>query len=180
MSDVSFVVGVLGICVGTGSIVYAYSIKREVNKILKKQKDNVQGSCKVNTNKNTDKIHRHFKEIIRITKNIDVESDNLEEFANHSNINAELHSYYQAERINMQNLLEKSTKELGSWSDLDKNVRLELENVIEDFRWLINDFFQVHRDEEMQMRVWIENRSKLISKKYNIEQIHRSNKEILF
>ena len=178
-NDIGSIASVLGVFLGIGSIAYAYFIKREVHKISEKQKDNAQGPYKVNTNKNTDEIHRHFKEIIRITKNTDVESDDLEESVNHSNINAELYSYCQAERANMQNLLEKSTRELGSWSDLDKNVRLELERVIEDFRWLINDFFQVNRDEEMQMRVWIENHSKLTSKKHDIEQILRSNKEIL-
>ena len=178
-NDIGFIASILGVCLGICSIAYAYFIKREVHKISEKQKDNAQGPYKMNTNKNTDEIHRHFKEIIRITKNTDIESDDLEESVNYSNINAELHSYYQAERANMQNLLEKSTRDLGSWSDLDKNVRLKLEKVIEDFRWLINDFFQVNRDEEMQMRVWIENRSKLTLKKYDIEQILQSNKEIL-
>ena len=97
------------------------------SKISEKQKDNAQGSYKVNTSKNTNNIHMYFKEIIKITKKTDVESDDLEESINYSNINAELHSYYQAERVNMQNLLEKSTRELGSWSDLDKNIRWKLE-----------------------------------------------------
>ena len=177
--DIGFIASIVGAVIGIGAIAYAYFIKREVHKISEKQKDNAQGPYKMNTNKNTNEIHRHFKEIIRITKNTDVESDDLEESVDHSNINAELHSYYQAELVNMQNLLEKSTRELGSWSDLDKNVRLKLEKVIEDFRWLIKDFFQVNRAEEMQMRIWIENYSKLTSKKYDIEQILRSNKEIL-
>ena len=70
-------------------------------------------------------------------------------------------------------------RELGAWSDLDKDVRLKFEEIINDFRWLVNNFFEIDRDEEMQIRIWTANHDKLLNKKYNIEQILKTNKKIL-
>jgi len=176
-NDIGSIASIIGMFIGFGAIVYAYYIKREVYNISNKQTENAQGPYKLNTSKNMDEIHRYVKEIIRITKNID--GDELEESVNHSNITAELNSYYQADEKKMKLLLEESVRELGAWSDLDQNVRLKLSDIINCFRWLVNDFFEINRDEEMQIRIWTENHEKLTTKKYTIERILKSNKEIL-
>lgn len=170
---------ILGFVVGALAIILTVAIYRKVNSIRSKQVENAQGPYKLNSSKNMNEIHRYFKEIIRITKNTDLDGDELDESINHSNVNAELNSYYQAEKKKMEVLLEKSTRELGAWTDLDQSVRLTFAEIIEDFCWLVNDFFEINRDEEMQIRIWIENHEKLITEKYTIEQILKANKEIL-
>ena len=168
----------IGVPIGIGAIVYAYFIKQEVHNISKKQQENAQGPYKLNTSKNLNEIHKYFKEIIRITKNAKLD-DELEESKNNSEINAELKSYYQAEKPKMQMLLDKSTPELKAWSDLDQSLRLKFEEVIINLQWLINDFFEVNQDEEMQIRIWTENHKELTSKKFDIEEILKINKEML-
>lgn len=169
----------IGVPIGIGAIAYAYFIKREVHSISKKQKENAQGPYKLNTSKNMNEIHMYFKKIIGITKNTNLEDDELKESKNYSDVNAELNSYYQAEKMKMQMLLDKGTQELKAWSDLDQTIRLKFEEIIKDFQWLLNDFFEITQDEEMQIRIWTENYKKLTSKKYNIELILKANKEIL-
>ena len=105
----------IGVPIGIGAIVYAYFIKRQVDDISNKQKENAQGPYKLNTSKNMNEIHRCFKQVIRITKNTESDSDELEESENYSNANAELNSYYQAEKNKMQLLLDKSIRELKAW-----------------------------------------------------------------
>lgn len=178
-SNIGSIASIIGVFLGIGAIAYAYFIKREVHGISAKQKENAQGPYKLNTAKNLNEIHNCFKSIIRITKNTDGDGDELEESVNHINITAELNSYYQADKNKMELLLEKSVRELGAWSDLDKDVRLKFEEIIGDFRWLVNNFFEIDRDEEMQIRIWTTNHEKLLSKKYDIEQILKTNKEIL-
>ena len=179
LSDAGSYASIVGVFISIGAIVYAYFIKREVNIISKKQRENAQGPYKINTSKNTNEIHDYFKEIIRITKNVDVENMELEESIDYDNVTAELNSYYNANKTKMNLLLEKSIRDLGAWYDLDKDVRPKLEEIIENFRWLINEFFKINEDQEIQTRIWTDNHNELLGKKYDIELILNATRKIL-
>ena len=161
----------IGVPIGIGAIVYAYFIKRQVDNISNKQKENAQGPYKINTNNNLNEIHNYFKDVIRLTKNIDPEKSDLDESIDDSSITAELESYYQQNTKKMNKLLDKSTQDLLAWYDLDKDIRPKFQEIIDSLQWLINDFFQSDGDEEMQTRVWTDNHDELLKRKFKIEKI---------
>jgi len=179
LADAGSIASILGAIVGIGAIVYAYYIKRQVNDISKRQKENAQGPYKINTSKNMNEIHGYFRDIIRITKNLDPEKLELEENMDYTNVTSELDSYYNSNKKKMISLLEKTIRDLGVWYDLDKNIRPKFEEIIENFQWLTNEFFESNKDQEMQTRIWTDNYDELLQKKYKIEQILDSHQKTL-
>ena len=156
---------------GAGAIAYAYFIKRQLDNISNNQKENAQGPYKINTSNNLDETHSYFKDVIRLTKDIDPEKSDLDETIDYASVTAELNSYYQQNTKKMNELSEKSTQDLLAWHDLDQDIRPKFQEIINSLQWLINDFFRSSGDEEMQTRVWTDNHDELLKRKFKIENI---------
>jgi len=157
---------ILGFSVGIIAIIITVAIYKKVETIRKKQSDNVQGPYKANTEKNMNEIHGHFRDLIRITKDYDKDSE-----INQDGVTTEIESYYHANDSKIKSLFEKSGRDLQLWFDLDQSKRKQYQSIIDDFSWLINEFFQTNDDGEMQTRIWTDNHHELLQKKFRIEGI---------
>lgn len=157
---------ILGFSVGIIAIIITVAVYKKVETIRKKQSDNAQGPYKVNTERNMNEIHGHFRDLIRITKDYDKDSE-----INQDSATTEIESHYHANDSKMKSLFEKSERDLQLWFDLDQSKRKQYQSIIDDFSWLINEFFQTNDDDEMQTRIWTDNHHELLQKKFRIEGI---------
>jgi len=163
--EIGLIFTILGFVVGVMAIILTVLIYRKVNSIKTKQVENAQGPYKSNTETNMNEIHGYFRDIIRITKEYDKDLEIS------PSMNSQIESYYDANNSKMNSLLEKSKRDLELWIDLDKNKRKNYQLIIDDYDWLINEFFQTNGNEEMQTRIWTDNHHDLLQKKFRIEGI---------
>ena len=160
----------IGTTVGIISIILTGIIYRRVDTIRKKQIKNAQQPYESNTSNNMNNIQEYFQEICRITKDYNdnvskIESDNYE------NMNSRIATYYESNMSKMKLLLEKSDRDLERWIDLDQNKRIKYKNIIEHFEWMINEFYQMRDDEDIQLRIWTKNYHEMMQKKLLIDHI---------
>jgi len=163
--EVGLLFTILGFTAGIIAIIITVAIYKKVDSIRKKQSDNAQGPYKANTEKNMNEIHGYFRDLIRITKYYDKDSEVPQDMT------TEIESYYSTNDSKIKSLFEKSGRDLELWIDLDQGKRKQYQSIIDDFSWLINEFFQTNDDDEMQTRIWTDNHHELLQKKFRIEGI---------
>ena len=117
-------------------------------------------------------ILTHFVEIDRISTIIDSEESEegieiKDEPANE--IILHLNRYYKQNYKKMIMLLDNVKISLGTWSSLDPKKRGMYADIIEDFRWLVNDYFSITKEESIQFRMWDTQHNSVSEKRYDID-----------
>jgi len=172
--EVGLVFSILGFVVGIIAIIIALKIHGKVTAIEIKQKENAEAPYSTNTVKNMDDIHDNFRDIVRFVKRVDFDQPE-----SHTPITQKLDSYYTTNLEKMTVLFQKSKNDLLMWVNLDKDIRTKYWKIIENFQWLIQDYFKTNINEEVQTRMWTENYQELLNKKHEIETILQSKEEEL-
>ena len=121
-----------------------------------------------------DDIHENFRDIVRFVKRV-----NFDQPETHAPITQKLDSHYTVNLEKMISLSQKSRNDLLMWVNLDKDLRTKYWQIVENFQWLIQDYFKIGINEELQTRMWTENYQELLSKKHEIEEILQSKEEEL-
>jgi len=172
--EVGLLFSILGFVVGIIAIIITLKIYSKVKSIETKQRENAEAPYSTNTIKNMDDIHENFRDIVRFVKRV-----NFDQPETHTPITQKLDLYYTANSEKMTMLFQKSKGDLLMWVNLDKDLRIKYWQIVENFQWLIQDYFKTGVDEELQTRMWTENYQELLNKKHEIETILQSKEEEL-
>ena len=113
-------------------------------------------------------ILNHFVEIDRISSQIE-SNDSEEEIDIIDEIILQLNRYYEQRYKEMVTLLDNTRTSLGTWSGLDREKRLIYADIIEDFRWLVEDYFSTTKEEYIQIRMWNDLHNSVFEKRYEID-----------
>ena len=101
-------------------------------------------------------ILSHFVEIDRISQTNDFEEEENEEQLDEekqAEILLHLNRYYKQNYKKMEMLLENVQETLVRWGGLDKDKRQKYAEIIEEFKWLVNDYFSTKKSEDIQIRM---------------------------
>ena len=117
-------------------------------------------------------ILSHFVEIDRISTQIN--SDELEEEIEFeedvsNQIVLHLNRYYKQNYKKMIMLLDNVRSSLEKWSSVDPKKRGMYADIIEDFRWLVEDYFSTTKEEPIQHRMWNTQHKSVTKKRYEID-----------
>lgn len=175
--EINLILAIIGIIIGSISIYITIRIYYNVSNIKKKQIENSQKPYESNTNHNMSMIHEHFKNIARITQECEgsiniADDDNDVDVDLYVSMNSRLSTYYVSNMLKMKRLLEKSNRDLELWIDLDENKRMNYKKIIDNFDWMINEFYQTRdNNEEIQLRIWTKNHHELTQKRLLVDRI---------
>ncbi len=118
-------------------------------------------------------ILSHFVEIDRISQVDDFDEDEQHETEIEEETQADillhLNRYYKQNNKKMEMLLDNVQESLARWSGLDKNKREKYSEIIENFKWLVNDYFSTNKSEDIQLRMWNTQHNQVTEKRYKID-----------
>jgi hypothetical protein len=117
-------------------------------------------------------ILTHFVEIDEISRNDqidDFETDEKIDEITKEEILTKLNRYYKLNYSKMDMLLENVRESLGKWISLDSKKHEKYTAIIDDFGWLVNEYFKASIDEETQSRMWDTQHKKVTNKRYEID-----------
>ena len=171
ISDYADIFTFVGFIVSVGALIFSIVITR----IVHKTKKITQEPHKLNTQKNMKKISDYYLQIMHQCEDYDGdvydESDNILE--RNYTINIDIKTYYQTNKEDMDSLLIRSQTELDLWLDIDKTKRNKYQQVIDDYAWLVKEFYRhsANDDKTYEIRVWSDNYDDMIQKKIDVENI---------
>lgn len=119
-------------------------------------------------------ILTHFVEIDKVSQIDDFEEEdeqqeNQSEEEIQSTILLRLNRYYKQNYKKMEMLLDNVQESLAHWRSLDKNKREKYMDIINDFKWLVNEYFSINKSEDIQLRMWNTQHKQVTEKRYKID-----------
>ena len=165
-------VAIASLIVSSVGVVIAFLLTLFVIDLNKKQRKRDEIYYETQTKSYVHSILNHFVEIDRLST--PVEPEEIEEEVELENESTDqiilyLDRYYKQNHKKMAMLLDNVKSSLEKWSSLDHKKRGMYADIIEDFKWIVEDYFSTAKEKNMQFRMWNTQHKTVSKKRYDID-----------